>query len=145
MPAVKINSPIGSEGSISNPLPELLQTPAGLAILEIQGSIHAPFADAAGVDGVRIGHLEFPLYDEGSANLKEGPWMKRVYLYIGKNQRLSGEIKRLPKPLAVLSNKADSYADMSDNGGAHEFAQLNILAIVKYKLLFSSRPEPVGL
>lgn len=144
MPSVKINGPTENAGSISNPLPELLQTPAGLAILEIQGSIHAPFANAAGIDGVRIGHLEFPLYDKGSGD-KEGPWMKRVHLYIGNNQRLSGEIKKLPKPLAVLSHNADPYADMSNIGSDHEIEQLNILAIVKYKLLFSSRPEPVGL
>lgn len=59
--------------------------------------------------------------------------MKRVYFYIGKHQRMSGEIKKLPKPLAVLRKP------QSGEEGAVE-----IVEIVRYKVLFGSRPEPVS-
>lgn len=146
MPAVKINvNPDLANVNPKNPLPQLLHTPAGLAIIEIQGTIHAPFADAAGPDGVQVGKLEFPLYNSGDN--KEGAWMKKVYLYIGQYQRLTGDIKKLTKPMAVLAKR--DYGDKlvhasGTTNAAAETEELDMLAIVRYKVLFSSRPEPVG-
>lgn len=146
MPAVQLTRNFEADGQSSgNPLPHLLHTPLGLAIIEIQGTIHAPNLDRSETeddsqDNIRtigVGRLEFPHYDGSEA---EGPWMKRVYLYIGKHQRLTGEIKKLPKPLVVLSKKAAEIR--SNDEGPDD--QLSIDAIVKHKILFSSRPEPVG-
>lgn len=146
MPAVKINvSPEVDRNDARNPLPQLLHTPAGLAIIEIQGTIHAPFAKAAGADGVQVGKLEFPLYD--GRDDKEGVWMKKVYMYIGQYQRLGGEVRKLSKPMAVLAKRGQASTESVDNGTAatvHQTEQLDILAIVKYKIIFSSRPEPVS-
>ncbi len=75
--------------------------------------------------------------------------MKRVYLYIGKHQRLTGEAKKLGKPVAVLRKKAiheesDSIVDMEHEGGSEEMREeLEIVEIIKFKLLFAGRPEPV--
>ena len=58
--------------------------------------------------------------------------MKMVYLYVGKHQRLTGQVKKLPKAMAVLRKKeADTES-------------LEISEIIKYKIVFSQRPEPVG-
>jgi chromosome transmission fidelity protein 8 len=140
-----------------NPLPHVIQTKAGLALLEIQGTINLPdhgdedaFNSTSGEGGdgkvmeTPIGRLVFPDYEgnEGGDN-----WMKRVYLYVGKHQRLTGEVKKLPKAIAVIRKRKDEGGDQ--NVGAMEgeesaIEELEVVEIVKYKILFSIRPEPVG-
>jgi chromosome transmission fidelity protein 8 len=177
MPTVPLYPPslAGHNRSVSgplNPLPQLLQTPSGLAILEVQGTINIPSPrldsdiDTSTKAGTYtqsplqfqtpIGRLIFPDYGNAKDPGNTG-WMKRVYLYVGRHQRLSGEVKKLPKPLAVLRRRQtdaektlnegiratrDEYASASyeDEGGD----QLEIVEIVKYRILFSSRPEPVS-
>lgn len=155
MPAIVLNSEFDTEPSKAavNPLPKLLQTPAGLALIEIQGTIHAPLQDSTSSStldnttsvSMQVGRLEFPLYDGQDA--KEGPWMKKAYLYIGKHQRLSGEVKKLPKAFLVLTKRQGNLA-VSKNHSAVSSEQgqehLDIMAVVKYKILFASRPEPVA-
>ncbi|KIW74279.1 hypothetical protein Z517_12219 [Fonsecaea pedrosoi CBS 271.37] len=145
MPAVELRTTVLSQetnGTSPNPLPSLLHTPAGLAIMEIQGKIHGPPQDLATEDPEQspavhpIGRLEFPLYNPQEAN--EGKWMKKVYLYVGRHQRLTGEVKKLAKPMAVLRK-----VDENDLGSEGEEA-LEIVDVVKFRLLFSARPEPVG-
>ena len=141
---------------ISNPLPTLLQTPSGLALLELQGTINLPEHD--GEDAVAspqnhgvttaqqtpIGRLTFPEYD--AKDPASTAWMKRVYLYVGKHQRLTGEVKKLPKAIAVIRKRADGPNGNGDEmeGVVEGHAELEIVEIVKYKILFSTRPEPVG-
>ena len=127
-----------------NLLPNILQTPTGLAILEMQGTINLPsrYVEEGDEDGsaslgtdqiseTAIGRLVFPEYT-GEAG--DGSWMKRVYLYVGKHQRLPGEVKKLPKALAVIRKR---------EGGDMEGA-LEVVEIIKHKIIFSHRPEPVG-
>jgi chromosome transmission fidelity protein 8 len=156
MTGVKIHpkSPL-LENIGTNPLPQLLQTPSGLALLEIQGTINLPAHDdedatsTESYDGVKsqetpIGRLVFPEYDPQDTS--NNAWMKRVYLYVGKHQRLTGEVKKLPKAIAVIRKRRDgSEGDMdadTEEGEGNE--DLEVVEIVKYKILFSTRPEPVG-
>ncbi|KAJ9614634.1 hypothetical protein H2200_002771 [Cladophialophora chaetospira] len=150
MPAIELCTPAPQLPSPSpNLLPSLLQTPSGLALVEIQGTIHGPFQNPSTEDTNqasavhRIGRLEFPLYSPQAAN-DDGRWMKKVYLYVGKYQRLTGEVKKLAKPLAVIRKMEPANEEM--NGGTHRDGDeaLEILGIVKFKVLFSGRPEPVG-
>ena len=133
--------------SLPSPLPAILQTPLGLAIVEVQGTIHGPFpssgdAPSQSTEETLIGRLDFPSYD--SEEPGEGKWMKKVYLYVGKHQRLTGEIKKLAKPLAVI-RKADTDCERHDHRMSNPSSDdLEVLDIVKFKLLFSGRPEPVG-
>ncbi|CAK7210425.1 hypothetical protein SCUCBS95973_000779 [Sporothrix curviconia] len=138
----------GAASTAPNPLPTLLQTPAGLALLELQGTINLPEAplsdddDGGGSDGdnitdaakpsftVPIGRLQFPDYDPATGAESTG-WMRRVHLYIGQHQRLTGEVKKLPRPLAVVRRKGTNEAD------------LEVVEVIHYKLLFSQRPEPM--
>lgn len=137
--------PPKADAQTPSPLPQLLQTPSGLALLELQGTINLP-PDADPADdtssptsslpgGVDVGRLDFPDYDpnaEGSA------WMRRVHLYIGQHQRLTGEVKKLPRPMAVVRKRGDSEVDAQEGG------DLEVAEVVKYKIIFSNRPEPVG-
>lgn len=69
--------------------------------------------------------------------------MKKVYLYVGKYQRLTGEVKKLGKPLAVIRKVDEAYNGAGEGSGSSSEA-LEIVDIVKFKVLFSGRPEPVG-
>ena len=86
-----------------------------------------------------IGRLIFPDYTHTDSDGSTA-WMKRVYLYVGRHQRLTGEVKKLPNPMAVIRRK-DNFPDTSADVGDEE---LEIVEIVYHKILFSSRPEPVG-
>ena len=78
--------------------------------------------------------------------------MKRVYLYVGKHQRLTGEVKKLPKAIAVIQKAEIGATDKMEldgretqaEGGESSGEQLRIEEIIKYKILFAGRPEPVG-
>jgi chromosome transmission fidelity protein 8 len=129
-----------------NPLPQLLHTPSGLAILELQGTFHFPVpSDPTG--STLLGKLVFPLYNPSINDLADTKWMKRVYLYVGKGQRMSGEVKKLGKPLGVVRRVQGGDARMEganeEEDGGDEGA-LEIVEVVRWKVVFSSRPEPVG-
>ena len=121
--------------SLPNPLPQVLQTPTGLAILEIQGTLNLPPAEASSTS-TPVGRLVFPDHSHGMSE-NDHTWMKRVYLYVGLHQRLTGEVKKLSNPIAVI-RKRDTLPSDS------ETEELEIMDIVYWKILFSSRPEPVG-
>lgn len=134
MPAVPITVPAnGSDNSQSNPLPNILQTPSGLAILEMQGTVNSTLQIEPG-SNLPIGKLDFPLYN-ANAPASDNAWQKRVHLYVGKHQRLTGEVKKLPQPVAVLRKVP---------GDATDGQALEVAEIIYHKVLFTSRPEPVG-
>ncbi|KAJ5102597.1 hypothetical protein N7532_003126 [Penicillium argentinense] len=131
----------------SNPLPQLLQTPSGLAIVELQGTINLPSIEAeeeyyekygspSSKHGASfetpVGKLMFP--DYSPLNPDDTKWMKRAYLYVGRYQRMTGEVKKLPRPIAVLQKRASA---------AHS-EELEVVEIVRYKVFFKNRPEPVN-
>jgi chromosome transmission fidelity protein 8 len=143
-----------------NPLPELLRTPSGLALLELQGTINLPQRDlevhtsGLQVNGngasqdTSIGRLVFPDHHPETQEPGSTAWMKRVYLYVGKHQRLTGEVKKLPKAIAVIGKRRTEDTEVNNNAttksGAEQPEELEVVEIVKWKILFSQRPEPVG-
>lgn len=131
MPTVPIHPPSPHRSSGASALPQLLQTPSGYAIVEIQGTVNTSRTND---NANAIGKIVFPNYQSGMS-ADDTSWHKRVYLYVGKHQRLTGEVKKLMKPLAVIRKAAGSV------GGPEE---LEIVEIVYWKLLFAQRPEPVG-
>ncbi|UNI20235.1 hypothetical protein JDV02_006340 [Purpureocillium takamizusanense] len=141
--SAKLFPPTKPDRPASSPLPPLLHTPSGLALVELQGTINLP----AGEDGetladVEVGRLDFPDFvpgTEGSA------WTKRVHLYVGQHQRLTGEVKKLPRAVAVVRRRREN----SKAGGGSPVQEeqgddLEVVEIIKYKVLFSNRPEPVN-
>ncbi|KAJ5762440.1 uncharacterized protein N7511_005822 [Penicillium nucicola] len=158
MPSIKLHPSSGSSVTKAsnpqappNPLPPLLQTPTGLAILELQGTINVPTSnnedemtdgpnstsistDPSSTFETPIGKLMFP--DYSVHNPDDTKWMKRAYLYVGRYQRMTGEVKKLPRPIAVLQRH------QSESSGNEE--ELEVVEIVRYKIFFKSRPEPVN-
>jgi chromosome transmission fidelity protein 8 len=156
MPSIPLSypSPTASSTSTPSPLPSLLQTPTGLALLEIQGTIHFPQPQPSEVHSsttspstqTPIGTLQFPDYDPSQPEDKK--WMMRVYFYVGEHQRLVGAVKALGKPLGVVRRRADGEGAGDDamdgvrrDGEATE--ELEIIEIVRWKIVFGGRPEPV--
>ncbi|KAI3317484.1 hypothetical protein HD806DRAFT_366930 [Xylariaceae sp. AK1471] len=139
-----------AEAPSHNPLPQLIQTPSGLAILELQGTINLPQLDesSAGRDDheLQIGRITFPDYHPETQDASSTAWMKQIHLYVGQHQRLTGEIKKLPRPIAIIRKRPRSGLDveMTDSSPGSTKEDLEIVEIVKYKLMFSHRPEPVG-
>ncbi|EFR03893.1 hypothetical protein MGYG_06891 [Nannizzia gypsea CBS 118893] len=168
MPTVPlhVSLPRGSNGcfseAVTNALPQLLQTPSGLAILELQGTINLPENDDRAVQDIipdasqhtrnvetPIGRIIFADYDP-SADPSDRGWMKRVYLTVGQHQRLTGEVKKLPKPIAVIQRRKVTSPDAMNSESVAKDGfippspdQLEIVEIIKYKIMFSSRPEPI--
>jgi hypothetical protein len=144
MPSLPVFS-APSPASAPQCLPQVLQTPSGLALMELQGTIHIPPVgdgndDSKAASGDKgksslVGKLLFPGYLP-SLPKDDTAWMKPVYLYVGKHQRLTGEVKKLPKPIGILRKRQKQN---EDDLGAVEFVE-----IVKYKVIFSQRPEPVS-
>jgi chromosome transmission fidelity protein 8 len=69
--------------------------------------------------------------------------MKRVWMYVGSHQRMLGEVKKLPRALAVLRRRGEG-PEPGGGEGKGEKEELEVVEVVKYKIVFSSRPEPVG-
>ncbi|KAL4979152.1 Ctf8-domain-containing protein [Aspergillus desertorum] len=149
MPSIPLYPRASSRDNAYNPLPQLLQTPSGLALLELQGTINLPvreipdtgteFTDLespCSTYETPIGKLMFPDYSPQKAR-DDTSWFKRAYLYVGRYQRMTGEVKRLPKPLAIIQRR-------QTEGGDDAPEQLEIVEIVRYKLIFKNRPEPVN-
>lgn len=136
----------------SSPLPPLIQTPVGLALMELQGTINLPITDDDnGGDGngstlFNIGRIDFPDYRPDSITFDPAStaWMKQVYLFVGKHQRLTGEVKKLPKALGIVRRRSSSLSQGTGGVQQEEEGELEVMEVVKYKIVFSSRPEPVG-
>ncbi|PNS16771.1 hypothetical protein CAC42_4735 [Sphaceloma murrayae] len=176
MPSITLHPPSATRNPNPNPLPNLIQTPSGLAIIELQGTIHFPepeldasepdrkrkrVDDAFSVSAARaqetlVGKLVFPLYDP-TVGAEGGTWMKRVHFYVGSHQRMTGEVKKLGKPLAVIRKRRWGQGERQGGDGGvvsqepgtgatteEDQEELEIVEIVKYKIVFASRPEPVG-
>lgn len=136
MSSARLRAPARPRPPATGPLPQLLRTPSGLALLELQGSLNFPSDQDGETPQIRIGSLEFPDYAPGAP---DSAWMDRVTLYVGPHQRLTGVVKKLPRALAVVRRCRDSHPQPVTSAG-----DLEMVEIVEYKLVFSNRPEPVG-
>jgi chromosome transmission fidelity protein 8 len=141
MPEIPIHIASHRKLLTENPLPSLLHTPSGLAIIELQATIHFP--QTTDISSSEVGKLVFPLYNPDFADPSNTKWMKQVYFYVGKHQRMTGEVKKLAKPFAVIRKRQRGDAMQGIEGEAEE-EELEIVDIVRYKILFATRPEPVG-
>ncbi|PYH45237.1 Ctf8 family protein [Aspergillus saccharolyticus JOP 1030-1] len=156
MPAITLHPHASrSPSRVANPLPQLLQTPSGLALLELQGTINIPSHDEASTSAepadsrsqepsvfeTPIGKLMFPDYSpQGPAD--DTTWMRRVYLYVGRYQRITGEVKKLPKPLAIVQRRSTQVP--ARGSARNDVDELEVVEVVRYKIYFKNRPEPVN-
>lgn len=82
-----------------------------------------------------MGRIDFPDYHPDTQEEGSTAWMKCVHLYVGQHQKLTGEVKKLPKAIAVVRRRGEPGAEPE---------HLEVAEVVKYKIVFSSRPEPVN-
>ncbi|KAL9592020.1 MAG: hypothetical protein Q9179_007141, partial [Wetmoreana sp. 5 TL-2023] len=101
-------------------------------------SDEAPDSSDASLSATTVGRIVFPDYDPDDVT-ESTSWMKRVHLYVGRHQHLTGELRKLPNPLAVIRRRPQASRNASTPS---ETEQLEIAEVIYYKLLFSSRPEP---
>jgi len=143
-------------------LPQLIQTPSGHALLELQGTINFPTATDPSLPSLdndqpssptsdtapdptgefsknQIGRITFPDYNPDALDPSSTAWMRRVYMYVGEHQRLMGEVKKLPKPVAVVRRRGEGDREYGDE----EVEELEVVEVVRYKIVFAQRPEPV--
>jgi chromosome transmission fidelity protein 8 len=132
---IPVHLPDPERACSTNPLPQLLQTPSGLAFLELQGTFNLPQKHGAAPEPIPIGTIHFPNLDPDNTDPANTAWMKGIYMYVDRGTRLPGEVKKLAKAVAVVRKRAQPEG---------EGEALEIVEIVKYKLLFSERPEPIG-
>lgn len=151
MPSITLHPPpLPTPSDVPNPLPSVLHTPSGLALVEIQGTLHFPPPTSLSTTNTLVGKLVFPYYD-ASKEAADTKWMKRVYMYVGDNQRMTGECKKLSRPVAVVRryggeeemDEADQEMGGVDHRGMGD-GELEIQEVVRYKIVFGGRPEPVG-
>ncbi|KAL9126791.1 MAG: hypothetical protein Q9217_004218 [Psora testacea] len=109
-----------------NPLPQILQTPSGLAILEIQGTINLP-PPLPGTASTPVGRLVFPDYNADDPTGSTA-WQKNVHLYVGKYQRLAGEVKKLPKPVAVIRKREGQACEEAETGDELEIVEITSIS-----------------
>lgn len=125
---------------------EIISTPYGLSILEIQGELNLPtslsqeqidknpegdyVSNFAKVDdiyyAVKFGKLDFDPKDS-----------TKVTLFIGKSQRLIGSMVNLNPPLGVMRIP-------HNEGNDEEISEdIKIVDIIKKKIIFKHRPLPI--
>lgn len=143
MPTVTLHppSPARARGLLlENALPPVLHTPSGLAMIELQGSILSENGAAEFAEALELGRLVFPAADDSIDGSSDWDG-KRVLLYIASHQRMAGEVKKLAKPVAVV--RRPSNIDENENDPATR-DDIEIAEIMHLKILFASRPEPMG-
>ncbi|GJC85916.1 hypothetical protein ColLi_08754 [Colletotrichum liriopes] len=111
----------------------------------MQGTINLPQFNLDEDNGnseseIPIGKVVFPDYHPETQEEGSTAWMKRVFLYVGQHQRLHGEVKKLPKAMAIIRRRGEAI--IGKDGETEE--ELEVAEIVKYKIMFGNRPEPVG-
>lgn len=144
MPTISLRSPAADRNgnTASNALPPLLQTPSGLAILELQGSVRAEHGDVEGsTAALPLGKVVFPSADSHDGGDWDG---KRVFLFVGKHQRMTGEVKKLAKPLAIVRRRRPDGSAGDDDAPPSAGDEVEIAEIAHFKILFTHRPEPIG-
>ncbi|ODV95680.1 hypothetical protein PACTADRAFT_50368 [Pachysolen tannophilus NRRL Y-2460] len=118
----------------------LIDTPGGLAILEIQGVLNLPtklnsthqLLDDTAIDSdlvrqaIKFGDLQ--LEDNNKATL-----------YIGKSQRLVGTVESIDPPLGVL--KFSNHVENDENKNSS--SKIEMIEIVDKKIVFRTRPLPI--
>lgn len=132
-------------------LPNVLRTPSGLVLIEIQGTVHIGSRTLSSTGG--LGLQSENEHDKSTqfSNTKEEPDLigkfdfsdlekggNSVTLVVDQHQRLRGKLEKLKKPLAIL--RIDGQ---QKEGTAKSPVRIPVVDVVSQKLIFSSRPEPI--
>ncbi|KAK9458122.1 Ctf8-domain-containing protein [Dipodascopsis uninucleata] len=115
-----------SDACSKNIFPEILDTALGLALVELQGTLHMPIQDSLHIGKIHI----------------EG---KNAYLFLGNHQRLEGKVEDLKTPLGILTRKSEAETKITQEKGASGGTAIEIVEIITKKIVFNKRPEHLVL
>lgn len=115
----------------------IIRTSKGLFLIELQGELNVPHALARDAVGVSEEYRQlFATVDEIQQAVKFGrlefDHNSRAVLYVGKSQRIIGDVEELKEPLGVM--KVPTKPELGD---------IEIIDVVYSKIIFKSRPLPV--
>lgn len=147
MPIAKLSYTFFSKEKIIA-LPQILQTSSGLILIEVQGTIHIGHRTLVSSEGFGLNNLnENKRQSEliqflGKFNFSELE-NNKLSLTIDEHQSLHGKVVKLKKPLAIL--KIDHLIDQQKNCTRcdHEPINIPLLDLIEFKIVFTSRPEPI--
>lgn len=139
----KLQSNAASDGSV---LPQTIQTPSGLALLDIQGTIRIGNKALTGKGGLGLDSQSGNSEDDNGALEHVGEFDfsgvlaggSEVLMRVGKSQLMRGKLEKLKKPVAILRIESDDQITTED-----EVKQIDVVEIVYYKLAFATMPEHV--
>lgn len=152
-------------------IPEILRTPSGTLLVEIQGTINVGTRPLITSDlDLQVKDQEYndndddndcstdPIMTSSSAQFEKAVLRrlgrldfsshlngkgKEVVLDIGRHQRLRGKITQLDPPLALLHmNPTDSPRVPLTNVKPSSVV-IPVVEVIRHKLVFNYRPEPV--
>lgn len=127
-------------------LPSVLQTPSGLILVEVQGTIHVGAHTLVSTEGLGLNSQSENAPAEEKSVRFLGTFdfsqveKKEITLVIDEHQCLRGKITKLKAPLAVL--KMDN-ATRDGDGGTSDQISIPIMGLIESKVVFSTRPEPI--
>lgn len=112
----------------------IITTPLGLTLVEIQGVLNLPKEKIDNGEYIKVDNIHDAI-KFGQLSIDEAT--KRATLVIGVSQRLEGNIEQLEPPLAVLKvpNKSEDTKDTA--------SPISMVDIIDKKLIFRQRPLPI--
>ncbi|KAK9469424.1 chromosome transmission fidelity protein 8 [Lipomyces arxii] len=124
---IELRSSKDTTGAPNIGLPTLLQTSSGLALVEIQGTLHLSLPEDGQLS--KIGRLTM---DD-----------KVVWLWVGDHQRMEGKIVDLIPPFGVLQRVQDRADKTHSEHSSPNSGNVEIVEIIRKKVVFKIRPEPI--
>lgn len=119
-----------------NEVDQIISTPFGLVVVEIQGVLNLPKHVPAELNEnyIKIDDISYAI-KFGKLEIDERDHNK-ITLYIGNSQRLIGTLEKLKTPLGVLKIPVDQTDQVKDKS-------MEMIDIVEKKLTFKERPLPI--
>lgn len=140
MPIATLKRTSLSSGNLK--VPNILQTPSGLILIEIQGTIHIGKKALKATDSLELdihGDQNTPSHDLiGTLDFSQLEKDGEVILNVDQHQRLRGKIEKLNPPLAIMRT---DQAKRKVNHSEH--VEIPIVDIVRLKVVFATLPEPI--
>ena len=109
-------------------------------ILELQGKLEF----SGSLDGETFGDI-LPKSGAGRGSISSGGSNSAVTLHIGAS-KVNGVIEKLPKPVIVVAKDEEVEEDEEVHGREMDkvrVAKQKVVAIVRSKIVFRDRPQPV--
>ena len=113
-----------------------------LALLELQATLHLPPCTSSTSPPIPIGHL-CPATGTAAAAGVPAVDGARVDLCTA-TQRMTGVVRALRRPVAVVQARGGGDGDTDGDGGDADELALQVVRVVRFKVVFAGRPEPVG-